>query len=81
MEMLNEAAIRIIEAIPVETPKQKAAIKMATEALTVFKSIQAVPDQNRVFHLMDPEYCLHIYCKDQEEMDILIERIKKGWGE
>lgn len=81
MEMLNETAIRIIEEIPTETDEQDAALNMAMEALKVYRSIQAVPDKNSVFHLMDPKYCLHIYCEKQEEMDILIERIKKGWGE
>ena len=79
MEMLNERAIRIIEEIPIETPEQKAALKMAVESLKIYKSIQAVPDKNSVFHLLDPVYCLHIYCKDQEEMNKVIEIIKKGW--
>ena len=79
--MLNERAIRIIEEIPIDTPEQKAALKMAVEALKIYKSIQAVPDKNSVFHLLDPAYCLHIYCKDQEEMDKVIEIVKKGWGE
>jgi hypothetical protein len=81
MEMLNETAIRIIEEIPIETPEQKAALDLAVEALKRYKCIELAPLDNKAFYVFNQDQVLHIYCKSQEEMNKVIEIIKKGWGE
>lgn len=81
MEMLNERAIRIIEEIPIETDEQKTALELSTEALKRYKCIELAPLDNKALYAFKQDQVLHIYCKDQEEMNKVIEIIKKGWGE
>lgn len=79
MEMLNETAIRIIEEIPIETPEQKAALELATEALKRYKCIELAPLDNKAFYAFKQNQVLHIYLKSEEDLDNAIEIIKKGW--
>lgn len=81
MEMLNEKAIRIIEEIPIETPEQKAALELATEALKRYKCIELAPIDDKAFSAFRQDQVLHVYCKTDEDMDSAIAIIKKEFGE
>lgn len=81
MEMLNERAIRIIEEIPIETDEQKAALKLATEALKSYKCIEFAPVDDKAFHAFRQNQILHIYCETEKDMDSAIAIIKKELGD
>lgn len=71
MQMINEKAIEIIEKMAPETDKEMAALRLAIEALKVYKQFMLYPDGNS-FKMYNPEFSIEIACHSKEEQDKVI---------
>lgn len=71
MQMINQTAIEIIEKMAPESEKEQAALKLAVEALKVYKELMLFPSENS-FKLYNPELAIGIACHNKEEQDKVI---------
>jgi hypothetical protein len=75
--MLNEKASDILNEIKPETAEQKAALDMAKAALSEYKCMLLVADEeSQKFKAFKTKNILHIYCQNDEEMQKVEELIR-----
>jgi hypothetical protein len=76
-DMLNEKAIDILDEMKPETAEQKAALDMAKAALSEYKCMLLVADEeSQKFKAFKTKNILHIYCQNDEEMQKVEELIR-----